>query len=132
MDALSTAAGLCQSIIDWVEQVKALKQQCKAVRDQVETLLPLLKKYTDELRSSASGLAAHDRRWVTSLVAALTGAQDARKGGDWNTNLSLPYHPPPLSAEECDAIEAQYALDLENEERAKKGLPPLLPEGAEQ
>ena len=79
MEPLATAAGLCQSIIDWVKQVKELKQQCEAVRDQAETLLPLLEKYTDELRGSASRLAAHDSRWVTSLVAALTGAQDAVK-----------------------------------------------------
>ena len=74
MEALLTAAGLCQSIIDCVQRVKTLKPQCKAVRGQVETLLPLLEKYADELRGNASGFADHDARWVTNLVVALARA----------------------------------------------------------
>ena len=77
MDALGAAGVLCQSIITWAEKVKALKPQCKAVRGQVETLLPLLEKYADELGGNASGFADHDARWVTNLVVALTGAEDA-------------------------------------------------------
>lgn len=63
------------------------------------------------------------------FLVEMAGAHEARRGGDWNTNLNLPYQPPPLSAEKCQEIQAKYEFDLENEERAKKGLPPLEANG---
>ena len=49
MSLLATAAVLCQSVIEWAERVKALKPQCNSVRGQVQTLMPLLGQYADEL-----------------------------------------------------------------------------------
>lgn len=63
------------------------------------------------------------------FLVELTSANVAREGGDWNTNLILPYNPPALSPEECQEIQAKFEFDLENEERKKQGLPPLEPNG---
>ena len=63
--------------------------------------------------------------YAREILVEPTGANVARKGGDWNTNLHMPYRPPPLSAEEAQAIDAKYELDVENAEREKQGLTPL-------